>query len=285
MRRLPYLGTYYGHLDVPMAALCGNFVIVDAATLLHTPGLLARILAFAHLKVVVQIHILDEVWRDDPGFEWVQLAHIREGLRAAGALGRVVGVIVDEECMLGAYAGTRFRHVPGARSSDPYTRVDWCHARWSDALRQVKAAFPGVPVGAVETCWYGRRDFGPAYYRPVLAEADFLGVDAYVHGPITREAFDRQVAPILAAAGSHGKPVLVVGQAFRDGDRQMPTAWQMQWWLDAAPPTTVGLAWFTLVHPGRDDPATHGDGRGLVDAPAQLEAARWYARVCGVVPA
>jgi hypothetical protein len=53
----------------------------------------------------------------------------------------------------------------------------------------------------------------------------------------------------------------------------------MQWWVDAAPASTVAWLWFTLAMP------PGADGAGVTQGyPAQLAALRWYADVCDVVP-
>lgn len=288
MRKIAHVGCYTGGRpqSVPVAAGCGDFVIMDAVTLLHTPGQLEAIRAFGHLRIVVQLHILDEVWTD-PDYDWVQLAHIRGQLEQAGLWDRVLAVIVDEECMTGAYGGgpqaNRFARL-GCTDPDPFRRIDWVCDRLAVAVRSVKRHMPGKWVGHVETCWHAGRQFGAAYYRPVPFGLDWVGVDAYVHGPLSRAEFARQVRPILAHLDTLDMDVLVVAQAFEDSARSMPSTAQLQWWLDAAPARTVGLAWFTLEHPGQWAPDVHGYGRGLLDYPDRLEAVRWYARVCGLVP-
>lgn len=280
MRRFPYVGIYGAAGDVPLAATCANVLILDAVTLLHTPGLIARILAFPRLRLIVQIHILDEVWRDEAGtFDWQQLHHIRAGLQAAGILERVLAILVDEECMLAAYAGpsSRLGHLPMCQHADPYDRINHCHRRWRDAVRRVKAVFPFLYIGAMETVWqddpelvYQGQRLGPAFYRPTLPECDFLGVDAYVVGPLTRRAYEAQVEPVLVHADTFGKPLLIVGQAFSDDLRVMPTPEQMRWWVDTASLLSQAhaFAWFSL--------------EGLARHQDRLVAAQWYAQAMDV---
>lgn len=287
MRKFRHVGTYVSRdMAVPLAAQCGDFVVVDAVTLLHTPGMVERIRGFSHLRVVLQLHVVDQVWTD-PTYQWDQLAHIRVQLEQAGLWDRILAIIVDEECMLGAYgggpAGNRFARL-GCTSHDDYERIAWVQRGLERAISHVRHHMPGKFLGHVETCWHEGRAFGAAYYRPIPAGLDFLGIDAYVNGPITREEFDRQVRPILSHAGTLGYDILLVGQAFEDASRSMPSQHQMHWWIEAAPPRTAGVAWFTLEHPGRERPDLYGYGRGLADYPMQLAAVQWYAGLCGLVP-
>jgi hypothetical protein len=203
-------------------------------------------------------------------------------LRSSGLQDRVVGLALDEELyprlLGGAFDGDEaVKRMP----LDPFARLNALHERMNDLARQVKQVFPDIPLGHVTTAWSTRQDWGPGYYAPPVAGFDWLGIDPYVYGAITRAAFDRDVVPLVDETCRQGKPVLLVAQAFSDAERRMPTVEQMQWWADLADtrPAIIGLVWFCL-----DMPSSAPADTGLTRHPAQLAAAQWYARYCGVVP-
>lgn len=277
---VPYVGTYWPQGAVAEAARVGNFVIVSPHQLLaENPQLAADLRAHPSLSLILQFPANLDVLAGR--VDWTpELEMWRDALEASDFAHRVIALLCDEE-LYPRLLGGAFDGDAAAKllPRDPFARLDIMHGILRRLVRQMQRVFPLYPVGHVTTCWSHRRDWGPGYYAPSVEELDFLGVDPYITGHVTEAAFRREVMPIVEEAGRHGKPVLLVGQAFSDDLRAMPSAEQLGWWTTlAADQGCVGLAWFTLTMPP-------WMGTGLVDHPDQLAWVRGYAARIGIVEA
>jgi len=272
LRRPPYIGSYWaeGPGALEHAKDCGNFVIASPTALLHSP--FGAELLNTPLNVVLQLHIpTTAIVGDDPA--WVQqLHHIYAGLHGTGLWPRLVGILAGEEM----YDGLRNLPEAAPLRSQPVMLAKAIRTALDKVVGQIKAVFPGIPVGQVDLFW-SEDESRPEHYRPIPRNLDFVGVDPYIHAEqVTAESFARQVVPFWAAsletAKRLGKPVLLVPQAFGDELRYMPTAHQLAWWVRLAhDPHVVGIAWFCLHHPYGDD-----RNRGLTQHPDVLEAVKRY---------
>lgn len=280
-----YVGCYFPDADLSVASTVGNFVILNPVTLLHTPGMLD---AFARtdLKVMLQWHIgTQDMLLDVDGQCTTQLVNVRNHLAQVGLLDRVLAILPHEE-WYGRLVSGGMADWPAVRDlgqqpgSTRLLSTALCGAL--DRLtRTIRRVFPQALVGHVEPWWEDDpRD--EAMYRPVPRSYDFLGVDAYVDGAITREKWDQIVNRAYAGASRYGKPILMVPQTFADGVdpwRDMPTVAQLGWWatLPIRYPLIAGCAYFCLDHPGQYDPV-HPPGRGLTQYPDRLAAVQAYWR-------
>lgn len=296
-RPVPYLGTMFADRQIPLAATCGNLVMVSPHTLWHAgphgDPIWPALERIAHLQVILGLPVWPQVYYDPAWWpHWIaHLDDVRARLDAQPWLReRVKAIFVDEEASLGA-RGNRFDHVAGVvelkRHNLPLL-LDLVCAAQTRILNAVRARFPGMLLGTIEPQWVLDRTH--PYYTPVPA-IDVLGIDAYVPPPITSERFAAFVDPVYRYAQTIGLPILMVGQAFADSSGlwqgPMITPEQMRWYGELAErtPNVHGLIWFLLEHPTAYDPR-HGDRSwGLTDYPDRLYFAQWWAQRAGVVPA
>lgn len=163
------------------------------------------------------------------------------------------------------------------RGLDPWQKKTWLRDRLATLVDRVHAAFPGVPVIAVEMRWNESRAAGPDLWYPDFG-ADILGLDSYLYAkgwsrygtpPLKPEKTSEQLTKFgmevswslhgspdgkNTGALSRGKPVILVAQAFRDRDAALtwgtaPGAAQLRWWFELAQsfPRVMGLAWFAVA--------------------------------------
>ena len=160
-------------------------------------------------------------------------------------------------------------------SEDMAARKAWLFPRLSRLFTLTKQAFPTVPTMQVETM-FCEDNANAGLWHPLCPDADIVAVDPYLwtdgcpwlgSGPLTPTTgadpkFGMEVAWLVAGtpaghplnisgAFGYGKPVVLVGQAFRDlaGQwRQLPTPAQSRWYFEwgVSQPQIIGLGWYAV---------------------------------------
>lgn len=291
-----HLGTYFAGDDFARARSVAGFVIENPAVLLHTPGRAAA-LAATDLQLVLEIHVgTEDRLLDRDGEMTTELGNINAGLVEAGLRERLLAIMPGEEWQ-GAWTRGDLRgwRLVQQAGDGPTRQIDAIIGALDGLARTIRAVFSGVAIGHVEPFW-NHDPAIPALYWPPPEEYDFLGIDAYVDGHITRARFNEIVPMRLLAASRYGKPLLVVPQCFREDVpgtswTEMPTIEQLGWWAELVDQFPLlrrsgvpgdrsafcGLATFCFEHPHRAGAPAGGRSYGLTDYPDRLGAVQAYA--------
>jgi hypothetical protein len=272
-----HVGVMYPDRAMDVAATLGSFVIVrpdwgpGGHGLLDDPVQLDGIRRH-NLRVVLHLLFTERRLLDAVYFQ-EYVTSLAIAVRAHGLT--VFAILADEEMYSRLQAGEYDQW-------DVMRLFDW-RRNVHESLRairdvrderigQIKAVFPGVYVGALESWWSD----DPHAYMPLSQKADFLALDPYVAAPITRQTFDAYVTRAVDHLGP--RQLMLIVQTFAlstSAWRVMPTAEQLHWWLDLADQRAhvPAVAWFLL------DVPTHlkTTMRGLLDNPTLLAAAQSYA--------
>jgi hypothetical protein len=272
-----HIGCYFPDADFTEAAAVGDFCIIAPQDLIANGD---RLDAFArtNLRVMLQWHIgTQDALLNVGGQFTADLTQYRDALAARGLLDRVIAILPHEEWYLRLISGG-LDQWPSVRAlGDVVSRHRVIASALCGALDRlvptIKAVFPSALVGHVEPFWNDDAS-DETLYRPVPKAYDFLGVDAYVHGQMTRARWLQNVDRAYAQTAKCGKPILMVPQTFSDQDglwAQMPTPRQLAWWgeLPAKYPLIQACAYFCLDHP-------HRTSKGLLQAPDRLALVRQY---------
>jgi len=168
---------------------------------------------------------------------------------------------------------------PCFSNMDPWLRKMLIRDRLTTFYGMIKARWPWCYTVAVESKWNDDGNWGVLLWYPPPV-VDVLGCDPYLHAhgwppmgtpplvpddtPEMRQKFDLEIGAVVKGyhfadgrewrgAASYGKPLMLVGQGFKDRDPAgmwsvAPSGVQLGWWysLACSTPSVVGLGWFCV---------------------------------------
>jgi hypothetical protein len=238
-----------------------------------------------NFQLIVELYCWPEVllWEPNHVKTWEQITKTtRDDAIRHGVSNRVVATMLGGEWYNTLLTHQWDRFGLGL-PADPYQQADLLCSRLDYQLGEVKKIWPAPAVGLYDVCWNNQRNVPVYYYRPVPSKAEWLGVDAYVPGVITRDGFNRNVRTLIEGSSKNGRPLMLIGQGFTEPGgiwTNMPTVEQMQWWLDLADDYSQiqALTWFLLDWPDWIEKTT--EHMALIDYPEGIRGLQWYANYC-----
>lgn len=270
--RVEQPGWSYGEFDYleELAEMGMNLVQLEAdGNLSAHPELPDRLQRFGMRAILMFGLIQQRFWNHDTDWAWPKyIRAVKASCDSLGLTPYIVAIQIHEE--LGGWIRGAMREWPQWEGLDTTQPDDYrvgidALTGWLEmALHQCRQIW-GVPTVLLEQFWRTARD-PPGLYMPIPWMVDAVGIDPYVNRTTLadlgseRRAWEHDVKRVVDyVATQTTKPLYLVGHAFADAERAMPSSHAIEWTYQLAHDHSriVALSWFQWGLPDglRDHPS------------------------------